>query len=69
MRTTGSDKNICNDKWLSGLVDAMDEVESLRVDDHCRVASIPDGLIAQLYGQTPKISVPRQWAPSALELA
>lgn len=56
MRVTLSDKNTCNDKWLAALVDAMDEVESLRADGYCRGAPIPVGLIAQLYGQTPKIS-------------
>lgn len=69
MRTIGIDKNSCNDKWLAALVDAMDEVESLRADDFCRTASIPSGLIAQLYGQAPKSNVRRQWAPSARELA
>ena len=42
------DKNLCNDKWLSGLVDAMDEVEADRADDVCRVSVVPAGLIAQL---------------------
>lgn len=69
MRAMGIDKDMSNDKWLSAFVDAMDEVEALRADDYCRGASIPAGLIAQLYGRTPKVSVPRQWAPSALELA
>jgi hypothetical protein len=45
------DKNMCNDRWLSGLVDAMDEVESLAADDFCRSADVPAILLAQLYGR------------------
>ena len=44
------EKNMCNDRWLAGLVDAMDEVESLRLDDFCRSADVPAGLLAQLRG-------------------
>jgi len=48
MQALANDKNICNDKWLSALVDAMDEVEADRGDDVCRVSFVPAGLIAQL---------------------
>ena len=48
MQALANDKNFCNDKWLSGLVDAMDEVEAERADDICRVIAVPAGLIAQL---------------------
>jgi hypothetical protein len=65
MHASLHDKNLCNDKWLSSLVDAMDEVESLRTDDICRGAYVPAGLMAQLLGQTPKISHPVRSAPSA----
>jgi len=34
--------------WLAALVDAMDEVESLRTDDICRGAYAPAGFLAQL---------------------
>jgi len=49
MQALANHKNICNDKWLSGLVDAMDEVESERADDICRVSSIPAALMVQLH--------------------
>jgi hypothetical protein len=52
MRVLSNDKNICNDKWLAGLVDAMDEVEAERAEDVCRASYVPAGLIAQLYGRT-----------------
>ena len=48
MRAVSNEKNLRNDKWLSALVDAMDEVESLRADDICRGAYVPAGLMAQL---------------------
>ena len=48
MQALSDDKNICNDKWLSALVDAMDEVEAERADDICRAIVVPAGLIAQL---------------------
>ena len=48
MQALANDKNICNDKWLSALVDVMDEVEADRADDVCRVSLVPAGLIAQL---------------------
>ena len=48
MRALTNDQNLCNDKWLWSLVDAMDEVESLRLDDFCRSADVPAGLMAQL---------------------
>ena len=50
MHATLNDDNHCNDNWLSGLVDAMVEVESLRADDICRRIDIPAGLAAQLRG-------------------
>ena len=52
MRAPSNDKNLCNDKWLSGLVDAFDEVESERSEDICRGSYAPAGLMAQLYGRT-----------------
>jgi hypothetical protein len=48
MQTSTNDKNLCNDMWLAALVDAMDEVESLRTDDICRGAYAPAGFLAQL---------------------
>jgi hypothetical protein len=48
MQTANNDKNLCNDRWLAALVDAMDEVESLRSDDICRSVRAPAGLLAQL---------------------
>jgi hypothetical protein len=69
MRTIGNDKNLCNDKWLSGLVDAMDEVESLRADDICRGAYVPAGLMAQLNGHAATASHSRRSPPAYLELA
>lgn len=50
MRAGLNDKNLCNDKWLAALVDAMDEVEAERADDVCRAVFVPAGLMAQLYG-------------------
>jgi hypothetical protein len=52
MRAGLNDKNICNDKWLAALVDAMDEVEAERAEDICRAAYVPAGLMDQLYGRT-----------------
>jgi hypothetical protein len=69
MRAFLNDKNLCNDKWLVGLVDAMDEVESLRPDDICRSAYVPAGLMAQLYGRTPQISRAQRLAASPYEFA
>ena len=54
MRAGLNDKNICNDKWLSALVDAMDEVEAQRADDICRgcvCACRPDGPAVRPHGQ------------------
>ena len=48
MRAVSNEKNHRDDKWLSALVDAMDEVGSLRPDDICRGAYVPAGLTAQL---------------------
>jgi hypothetical protein len=48
MQTPVNDKNLCNDRWLAALVDAMDEVESLAADDFCCSTAIPAGLLAQL---------------------
>lgn len=42
------EKNICNDKWLHGLVDAMEEVSETRSDDICRSVVAPCALITQL---------------------
>lgn len=47
------DKNICNDKWLYGLVDAMEEVSEMRSDDICRSAVASRALIAQLRQRRP----------------
>jgi hypothetical protein len=47
------EKNICNDKWLYGLVDAMEEVSGMRSDDICRSAVAPRALIAQLRQRQP----------------
>jgi hypothetical protein len=68
MRASLNDRNLCNDKWLTSLVDAMDEVESLRADDFCRGAHIPAGLMAQLHGRMSSVSRASQAAPSALQL-
>jgi hypothetical protein len=65
MHASLNDKNLCNDKWLAGLVDAMDEAESLAADDFCRASDVPAGLIAQLFGRAPKVRVSR----TAFELA
>ena len=54
MRAVLNDKNICNDKWLSALVDAMDEVEAERAEDICRgcvCACRPDGPAVRPHGQ------------------
>ena len=48
MQALANHKNVCNDKWLSALVDAMDEVETERADDICRANVIPAALMAQL---------------------
>jgi hypothetical protein len=48
MQALANDKNLCNDNWLSALVDAMDEVEAERADDICRAIVVPAGLMAQL---------------------
>ena len=48
MQALANQKNICNDKWLSALVDAMDEVETERADDICRASLVPAALMAQL---------------------
>lgn len=53
MQTFENDKNPCNDRWLAALVDAMDEIESLRADDICRSVRIPAGLIEQLSARAP----------------
>ena len=61
MRAVSNEKNVRNDKWLSSLVDAMDEVESLRADDICRGAYVPAGLMAQLAstaGPSPQMAAP-----------
>jgi hypothetical protein len=69
MRAFLNDKNLCNDKWLSALVDAMDDVEELRADEICRGISVPAGLIAQLHGHASTASHSRRAAPVYLELA
>jgi hypothetical protein len=51
MRALLNDKNLCNDRWLAALVDAMDEIEADRADDICRASNVPAGLVAQLYGR------------------
>ena len=66
MRAVSNAKNFRNDKWLSALVDAMDEVELLRADDFCRGAYIPAGLMAQLASNASRS--PRK-AASRFELA
>ncbi|ETR75931.1 hypothetical protein X566_20660 [Afipia sp. P52-10] len=38
----------CNDKWLQGLVNAMEEVAWLRADDICRSTRAPAALMSQL---------------------
>ena len=57
MQALANHKNICNDKWLSGLVDAMDEVEVQRADDICRASFVPAALILQLHRRA--ASLPR----------
>lgn len=42
------EKNVRNDKWLAGLVDAMEEVSEMRSDDICRSVVAPRALITQL---------------------
>ena len=69
MRAFLEDKNLCNDKWLSALVDAMVDVEELRADDICRGISVPAGLMAQLHGHAATASRSRRAAPTYLELA
>jgi hypothetical protein len=61
MRAGLNDKNLCNDRWLAALVDAMDEVEAERAEDICRAAYVPAGLMDQLYGRT--VSPRRVFAP------
>ena len=59
MRAVSNEKNPRHDKWLSALVDAMDEVESLRADDFCRGSYVPAGLMAQLAsngGRSPRMT-------------
>ena len=51
MYALAGNENICNDKWLASLVDAMDEVEAARADDICRAGGVPAGLLAQLDGR------------------
>jgi hypothetical protein len=53
MQALTNHRNLCNDKWLAGLVDAMDEVEAERADDICRVNVIPAALLAQLQRRAP----------------
>ncbi len=48
MNLLAVEKNASNDKWLHGLVDAMEEVAETRSDDICRSAVAPRALIAQL---------------------
>jgi hypothetical protein len=69
MRAFLDDKNLCNDKWLSALVDAMDDVEELRADDICRGVYVPAGLMAQLHGHALTASHSYRAAPVYLELA
>lgn len=52
MQALANRKNICNDKWLAALVDAMDEVEAERADEICRVEFVPAALVAQLQRRT-----------------
>jgi hypothetical protein len=62
MRAVSNEKNLRCDKWLAALVDAMDEVESLRADDFCRSTYVPAGLMAQLAsaaGRVPQIAASR----------
>lgn len=51
MRAFPNKQNLCNDKWLSALVDAMEEAEALRADDVCRGADVPARLMTQLRGR------------------
>jgi hypothetical protein len=53
MQALANHKNICNDKWLVALVDAMDDVETGRADDICRVYAVPAALMAQLQRRAP----------------
>jgi hypothetical protein len=69
MQVTANDKNLCNDKWLAALVDAMDEVESLRADDVCRGSFVPAGLMAQLRGRKVIASRSRRPANAHFQLA
>ena len=55
MQALANQKNICNDKWLAALVEAMDEVDAERADDICRVNSVPAALMAQLQRRTPAL--------------
>jgi hypothetical protein len=69
MQVTANDKNLCNDKWLAALVDAMDEVESLRADDVCRSTFAPAGLMAQLRGRNINAGQSRRPANAPFQLA
>ena len=69
MRVFLEDKNICRDKWLLALVDAMDDVEELRADDICRGVYVPAGLMAQLHGHAATAIRSHRAAPVCLELA
>jgi hypothetical protein len=66
MRALSSDENLCNDKWLAALVDAMDEVEAERAEDICRGSYVPAGLMDQLYGRT---ASPRRTVSPRFEVA
>jgi hypothetical protein len=46
----------------------MDEAESLRSDDVCRSAHVPEGLIAQLGGRNTFAETARRPAVSLLQL-
>jgi hypothetical protein len=69
MRAFSEDKNPCNDKWLSALVDTMGNIEELRADDICRAISVPAGLMAQLHGHAATATRSQRAAPIYLELA
>jgi hypothetical protein len=51
-------KNASNDKWLSGLVDAMEEVSLMRSEDMCRSAVAPRALVSQLSQRRTPVSHP-----------
>lgn len=48
MNVREAEKCSSNDKWLSGLVDAMEEVSLMSSDDICRSAVVPRALLTQL---------------------